>query len=126
VLFPQEDGADRFTDEQLLDRASQLGRPLMTHDIRFKAMAEDWQRQNRPFCGLIFGHQMRGATRACSLAPPRLLSLPLKGDPSRKAHALLSANTWYEGLSADAGRRQELWWQFLLGGGCEGAGTAAC
>jgi hypothetical protein len=34
---------------------------VFTQDIRFKAMAEDWQRQGRPFHGLVFGHQ-RGAT----------------------------------------------------------------
>jgi hypothetical protein len=27
VLTAQEDAADRFTDEELLERASQLGRP---------------------------------------------------------------------------------------------------
>ena len=37
----------------------------MTHDIRFKAMAEDWQRQNRPFCGLIFGHLMQVTVGQC-------------------------------------------------------------
>ena len=30
----------------------------MTHDIRFWAMAECWQRAGRAFCGLIFGHLM--------------------------------------------------------------------
>ena len=59
VLTAQDDGADRFTDEQLLERASQLRRPILTHDIRFKAMAELWQAQNRPFFGLVFGHPMQ-------------------------------------------------------------------
>ena len=53
VLTSQEDSADQLTDDLLLQRASQLGRPLVTHDIRLKAMAEDWQRQGRPFCGLV-------------------------------------------------------------------------
>ena len=38
-----------------------LGRVLFTQDIRFKALAEVWQQQGRPFGGLVFGHQ-RGAT----------------------------------------------------------------
>jgi hypothetical protein len=37
-----------------------LGRVLFTQDIRFKALAQDWQREGRQFAGLIFGHQLRG------------------------------------------------------------------
>ncbi len=47
-------------DEELLDRSRNLGRLLFTQDIRFKAMAEDWQKQNRIFNGLVFGHQQGG------------------------------------------------------------------
>jgi hypothetical protein len=65
VLTAQEDGDDRLTDEMLLERASQLGRPLVTHDIRFKAMAENWQSQSRTFCGLIFGHLMQVSIGQC-------------------------------------------------------------
>ena|ERR1700722_15494975 len=35
VITAQEDGADTLPDDRLLERASQLGRPLVTHDIRF-------------------------------------------------------------------------------------------
>ena len=49
------------TFEQLLERARVLGRVLLTQDIRFRALAEDWQREGRPFAGLLFGHQL-GAT----------------------------------------------------------------
>jgi len=48
-------------DDQLLLRSSQLHRPIFTQDIRFKAMAEQWERDGRAFGGLLFGHQM-GAT----------------------------------------------------------------
>ena len=61
VLTTIEDGQAKATDEELLERAFQLGRLLFTQDIRFKALAEDWQRHNRPFAGLLFGHQL-GAT----------------------------------------------------------------
>jgi hypothetical protein len=59
VLTAQDDGATTLRDDLLLERASQLGRPLVTHDIRLKAMAEDWQQQARAFCGVIFGHAMQ-------------------------------------------------------------------
>lgn len=59
VLTAQEDATDHLEDDLLLERASSLGRPIVTHDIRFKAVAEAWQRQARPFCGLIFGHPMQ-------------------------------------------------------------------
>jgi hypothetical protein len=65
VLTAQEDGSDRLTDDLLLERASQLGRPLVTHDIRFQAMAQDWQQHRRPFCGLIFGHLMQVSIGQC-------------------------------------------------------------
>ena len=49
----------RMMDE-LLERASVLGRVLFTQDIRFRAMAQNWQRQEKKFGGLIFGHQLGG------------------------------------------------------------------
>jgi hypothetical protein len=65
VFTAQDDGADRLTDELLLQHASRLGHPVFTHDIRFHAMAESWQRQGRPFCGLIFAHQMQVSIGHC-------------------------------------------------------------
>jgi hypothetical protein len=59
VLTAQEDAADRLPDALLLERAGQLGRPLVTQDIRLNALAEEWQRQRRSFAGLIFGHPMQ-------------------------------------------------------------------
>lgn len=60
VLTAVEDDTTRLSDDALLDRSTELGRVLFTQDIRFKAMAEDWQRHQRLFAGLIFGHQLRG------------------------------------------------------------------
>jgi len=60
VLTAIEDDSDELLDDQLLERVRSLGRVLFTQDIRFKAMAEDWQRQGKPFAGLIFGHQLGG------------------------------------------------------------------
>lgn len=60
VLTAIEDGSNELEDDELLLRAAALSRVLFTQDIRFKAMAEDWQRAGRPFAGLVFGHQLRG------------------------------------------------------------------
>jgi len=48
VLTAIEDGCAELLDDALLERVRTLGRLLFTQDIRFKAMAEDWQRQQRP------------------------------------------------------------------------------
>jgi hypothetical protein len=65
VLTAQDDGADRLADEVLLERASQLGRPIVTHDIQFHPMTESWQLLGRPFCGLIFAHQLKVSIGQC-------------------------------------------------------------
>jgi hypothetical protein len=61
VLTAVEDRAGELPDGDLLQRASELGCVVFTQDIRFKALAESWQSQGRPFAGLIFGHQLRGS-----------------------------------------------------------------
>jgi hypothetical protein len=60
VLTAIADGWQRRSDEELLQHALALGRVLFTQDMRFRALAEEWQRQGRPFAGLLFGHQLRG------------------------------------------------------------------
>lgn len=60
VLTAIDDESATLTDEELLERVRTLGRVIFTQDIRFKALAENWQRQGREFAGLIFGHQMGG------------------------------------------------------------------
>jgi hypothetical protein len=60
VLPAVEDGRADALDEDLLEHARKLGRVIFTQDIRFRALAEDWQRQRRPFAGLAFGHQLGG------------------------------------------------------------------
>jgi hypothetical protein len=58
VLRAQDDGAADMTDEKLLQHVTELGRLIFTQDIRFKVMAEDWQRQGQTFSGLLFGNQL--------------------------------------------------------------------
>ena len=60
VLTAIEDNYAEREDDELLERARVLSRVLFTQDIRFKALAEDWQRQGRAFAGLLFGHQLGG------------------------------------------------------------------
>ena len=56
VVTATEAGTNRLVDEALLLLATTQTRVLFTHDIRFKAQAEDWQRQGHPFAGLLYGH----------------------------------------------------------------------
>ena len=58
VLTAHEDGADRFEDADLLARATQLGRVLVTQDIRLRARAETWQLEGKAFAGLAFAHPL--------------------------------------------------------------------
>lgn len=58
VLRAQDNGAAEMTDAELLQHTTVLGRVIFTHDTRFKAMAEEWQRQEKPFAGLLFGNQL--------------------------------------------------------------------
>ncbi len=60
VLTAIEDDSIELLDNELLEHVRSLERVLFTQDIRFKAMAEDWQRRGKPFAGLIFGHQLGG------------------------------------------------------------------
>jgi hypothetical protein len=61
VVTAIENGSRRWSDDQLLERARVLGRVVFTQDIGFKALAEQWQAEGRPFAGLAFAHQL-GAT----------------------------------------------------------------
>ncbi len=57
VLTAQEDNATRRLDAELLDRSTKLGRLIVTQDIRFRVLAEEWQGRQQPFAGLVYGHQ---------------------------------------------------------------------
>jgi hypothetical protein len=58
VLTAVENGARRWSDGQLLERARVLNRVVFTQDAGFKALAELWQAEARPFAGLAFAHQL--------------------------------------------------------------------
>jgi Domain of unknown function (DUF5615) len=56
VLTATEESTNQLSDDVLLETAFTAGRLLFTHDIRFRAMAEQWQRDGRQFAGLAYGH----------------------------------------------------------------------
>ena len=56
VATATEEGANTLPDETLLQLTRVHGRAIFTHDIGFKALAENWQRAGKPFAGLIYGH----------------------------------------------------------------------
>lgn len=59
VLTAQNDGADEALDPDILDRASKLGRVVVTQDDDFLAEAHRRQTEGIPFGGVIYGHQLR-------------------------------------------------------------------
>lgn len=56
VAAATEEQTNQLDDHVLLEVAGEQGRVIFTHDIRFKALAEDWQRDGKPFAGFIYGH----------------------------------------------------------------------
>lgn len=57
ILAATEEGANELRDEELLALAASLRRVIVTQDIRFRVRAENWQREGKPFSGLVFAHQ---------------------------------------------------------------------
>ena len=58
VLTAQDDERAERPDEELLERATLLGRMIFTQDEDFLAIATDWQESGRPFFGVAYSHQM--------------------------------------------------------------------
>ena len=58
VLTAQADNSATLPDHELLARASLLGRTIVTSDIRFRVLAENWQSTGKDFAGLIYGHPL--------------------------------------------------------------------
>ena len=65
VLTAQEDGAARFSDAAILDRASLLERVLFTRDTDLLAEATERQRAGRAFAGVVFAHQLSVTIGQC-------------------------------------------------------------
>lgn len=65
VLTAQEDGAKRFPDDELLDRAQSLGRVLFTRDEDLLREAKARQENRKTFAGIIYAHQLRVTIGRC-------------------------------------------------------------
>ena len=65
VLTAYEDGMSEADDPALLDRASELGRVLFTHDDDLLVEATRRQRGGRVFGGVVFVHQLHLSIGAC-------------------------------------------------------------
>jgi predicted nuclease of predicted toxin-antitoxin system len=57
VLTAYQDGFAGKSDERLLERSTQLGRVLFTHDEDFLAIAHHWLLDGREFAGIVYVHQ---------------------------------------------------------------------
>jgi hypothetical protein len=57
VQAAQADAAGGLSDEELLLRATVLGRVLLTQDADFLEIAARWQRQGITFSGVLFAPQ---------------------------------------------------------------------
>ena len=58
VLTPQEDGRRGISDPLLLDRATELGRPLFSQDEDLLAEARRRQSGGIFFAGVLYAHQL--------------------------------------------------------------------
>jgi hypothetical protein len=56
VLRAQDDGRSELADEEVLARATELGRVLLTQDNDFFQIARRWQSESRDFLGVLFSH----------------------------------------------------------------------
>ncbi len=65
MLTAYEDGAARWEDEALLQRATALGRVLFTQDEDLLALAHRYQREERPFPGVVYAHQLHISIGRC-------------------------------------------------------------
>lgn len=73
VVHAVEERTDRMRDDQLLELAREQRRLMVTQDILFRVMAEDWQRRGKEFAGLCFGRQ-QGAIIGDYVADLELIS----------------------------------------------------
>lgn len=59
MLRAQDDGMEEAADLAILDRATSLGRVVLTQDDDFLAEATRRQRLGVRFSGVVYGHQLR-------------------------------------------------------------------
>ena len=59
VLTTEDDHAAEWDDEEILARATGLGRIVFTQDDDFLAIGHRWQQTGREFTGIVYAHQLR-------------------------------------------------------------------
>jgi hypothetical protein len=59
VLTAQEDGAAELDDHRLLQRATALGRVLVSQDEDLLREGARWLRERQEFSGIVYAHQLR-------------------------------------------------------------------
>jgi predicted nuclease of predicted toxin-antitoxin system len=59
VLTAQEDGAAELEDDDLLQRATELGRILVSHDSDLLREGARRLNEDREFSGIVYAHQLR-------------------------------------------------------------------
>lgn len=65
VLTAQEDNRRNTPDDQLLDRATELDRVMFSQDEDMLIEAQRRQKQDIPFAGVIYVHQLRITIGTC-------------------------------------------------------------
>lgn len=65
VLTAQQDGHDRASDSDLLDRATELGRVLFSQDDDLLREAAERQDRGHSFAGVVYAHQLKVAVGRC-------------------------------------------------------------
>ena len=65
VLTSQEDGTREADDEDLLTRATDLGRTLVSQDQDLLRIASEWQQAGRTFSGVVFSPQQGTSIGRC-------------------------------------------------------------
>ena len=65
VLTAEEDGSRELPDDQLLQRATELGRVLFSQDQDLIREARLLQAQDLPFAGVVYAHQLHVTVGVC-------------------------------------------------------------
>jgi predicted nuclease of predicted toxin-antitoxin system len=59
VITAAEDGRSDWPDDEILARATHLGRLVFTQDADFLVIANEWATVGRPHAGIVYGHQLQ-------------------------------------------------------------------
>jgi len=59
VLTAQEDEPTTWSDSDLIDRATELSRILVSHDADMLHESKVRQQSGQPFSGVVYGHQLK-------------------------------------------------------------------